>query len=1159
MLQHYRPSKRKHSFHFLNYKIKSMKKSEPFERISPSRSLLKILLIMKLSILIILLTAFQVQATKLSGQNISMNLKNTEIKKVLTSIEKAGDYRFLYNYDLKGLRDKVDFKVENATIESSLSALFEGTGLSYKKVSKSLIVITSTDPNAKKDVPISGRVLNETGAPIEGASIMVSGTKVGTVTDGDGKFLIYTPDNNATLIVTSVGFEEQSVPLNGRTEVIVNMKASQQVMDQIVVVGYGTQRKTSLTSAVSTIKGSDIARQPVSDISNALGGRASGVLFTQPSGQAGDDAASIMIRGIGTNGNSAPLLIVDGVPRNYSQLNPSDVETITVLKDAAAVAPYGMGGANGVILVTTKKGKVGAPVLSYDGYVGFQNPTVITHFADAYTYAVLKNEAAKNSGATTMPYSESDLQKYKDGSDPDGHPNIDPANEMIKRNTIQTSHSLGLTGGSENIKYAMGLGYFNQEGMFPGIKYQRYNLSANMQSQATKTTLVSLSLNGRVEKRNFTGSGYNYQGIFENLNNTVTNSTPLIYSNGLHPYIYASFYDNPSYNVITGNTMLTQFSIDQKLPIPGLSVKFVGSYDWNPFDPYNTANSGIASLSRGWYAGYPFYSVDTTTKPYTYQKQVPNSLPSFVEEYHQTQAFTYQGYLNYAGNFGKSAITGLVVLESRNTKSLRFMGRRENYNLAIAELFAGGTGSSDINNDGNSGESKQRSLVYRATYGFDNKYMLEASGRYDGHYYFAPGLRFGFFPAFSAAWRISQESFMNGIDWLDELKIRGSYGQSGNLAGSPFQYQSGYTLYGTSAVLNGALTQGLYENTEPNPFITWEKANKTNVGFDVRLFNGLLTIEADYFHEKRNNMLVTPNVTVPIEYGINISQVNAGTMENKGFEISAATNYKITNDIRFGLSGNFTYAKNKMLQVFEDPATYNIPNLRRTGRPLGTQFGYKAIGFFSSDDFASAGQLKDGIAKQTFSPLAPGDIRYADINGPNGTPDGIIDYRDQVAMGYPTYPAIVYGFTPTVSYKGFDLSLLFQGVAQREIQIYSTIAWAFDNNKNVPVTALNYWRENNPNADYPRITTTPTVNNTQASTFWQRNVAYLRLRTGMLSYTIPNSISARMGMSLLSVYVSGQNLITWTPAENFDPEISNGRGWYFPTQKVVTFGLRVQF
>ena len=781
----------------------------------------------------------------------------------------------------------------------------------------------------------------------------------------------------------------------------------------------------------------------------------------------------------------------------------------------------------------------------------------------------MKNIAANNSGSSTLPYSDYDLQKYKDGTDPDGHPNFQPLADMIKRNAIMSGHNLSLRGGTETVKYAMGLGYFTQNGMFPGMKYQRYNLSGNMQVQATRTTLVSLSLNGRVEQRNLSGAGYNYQTIFENLINTTPVSTPKIYSNGDHPYMYASFYDNPSYADITGNVMLTQFSIEQKLPLKGLSVKFVGAYDWNPYDPFNGTNNGISSFTRSWSAPFSYYSVDTTQHPYAYNQYVPTTLPSFSEEYHQTQAFTYQGYLNYTGNFGKSAVTGLVVFESRNTKSSWFNASKSNYSIPTPELFAGDNGN--IGANGNSQSTKQRSLVYRVTYGFNNKYLFEAAGRYDGHYYFAPGHRFGFFPAFSAAWRLSQEKFMQNIKWLNELKLRASYGESGNLAGAAFQYQSGYNLLSTSAVLNGALTQGLQEAQVPNPSITWERAKKTDIGFEAKFLN-MFTIEADYFHENRSNMLITPNVTLPAEYGIGLSQVNAGSMVNRGFEISGSFNYNLSKGWHIGLSGNFSYAKNKLLQVYENPATYNIPGLRQTGRPLGTEFGYKAIGFFKQSDFDANGNLKSGIPTQTWSPLAPGEIRYADISGPNGKPDGVIDQYDQVPIGNPGYPGIVYGFSPSVSYKGFELSLLFQGAGIRDVQLSNSAVMAFDNNKSAPVTTLDYWTPEHTNATYPRLTTTPSANSTQTSSFWERSAAYLRLRTGMLSYTVPTAISKKMGMSMLKFYVSGQNIFTWTPLKNFDPEIATNsggyaggsssntnRGWYFPTQKAITFGLNVQF
>ena len=1013
---------------------------------------------------------------------------------------------------------------------------------------------------------ITGIVVDEQQVTMVGVNVSVKGTSNGTVTDMQGRFGLNIADaTKKTLVFSLIGYKTQEIAIGQNTNFQIVLEESTKQLDELVVVGYGTQKKSSLTASIATVGGTEIATQPVSDLSNALGGRAAGVIFTQNSGQVGNDMSQIFIRGIATNGNSTPLYIVDGIPRNYSQLNPSDIETVSVLKDAAAVAPYGLAGANGVILVTTKSGKVGKPVISYDGYVGFQNPTVVTKFVNSYQYATMKNIGAANSGATTMPYSDYDIQKYKDGTDPDGHPSLQPLEDMILRNRVMTGHNLSLRGGTETVKYSMGLGYFDQKGMFPNMQYQRYNLSANVQVQATKNTFVTMSLNGRVEQRNLTWAGYNTQTIFENLINTTPVTTPKLFSNGLAPWLYASIYNDPSYTDVNGNVMLTQASVEQKLPVKGLSVKFVGSYDWNPFDPFNPDNTGISSLTRYWSAPFPSYSVDTTARPYIYNQYVPTTLPSFKEEYHQTQAITYQAYLNYAGNFGKNAVTGLFVFESRNTTSSSFWGSQSGYSIPIQELFAGD--NSNINASGTTWGTKQRSLVYRVTYGYDNKYLFEASGRYDGHYYFAPGHRFGFFPAFSLAWRLTQEKFMQHVEWLNDFKLRASYGQSGNLAGNPFQYQSGYNLLSTSAVLNGALTQGLQEAQVPNPNITWERAKKTNIGFDMTFFKNRFYVAADYFYEKRDNMLVTPNVTLPAEYGIGLSQVNSGSMENKGIEVSASYNYSVSRDLHIGFSGNLTFAKNKVLQVFENPATYNIPGLRQTGRPLNTVFGYKAIGYFTKDDFDASGNLKAELPQPSWSTsgLAPGDIRYADLSGPKGKPDGIIDQYDETPIGNPGYPGLIYGFTPSISYKSFDLSLLFQGAGIRSVQLSNTAAWAFDNNKNAPVTTLDYWTPDNPDASYPRLTTTPTVNNTQPSSFWERSAAYLRLRTGTLSYTVPNEISQKMGMSLLKVYVSGQNLLTWSPLKNFDPEIATNetgntsRGWYFPTQKVISLGLNIQF
>lgn len=1007
--------------------------------------------------------------------------------------------------------------------------------------------------HSQTSITIQGSVTDTLGQPLEGASIRLKGASAGTSTNKEGNFTLSIPARKSVLTISYVGFQLVEIPVSENADLgQVRLKPTDSKSDEVIVIAYGSAKKSSLTASVSSIKGGDIARQPVGDLSNSLGGRASGVLFTQSSGQAGNDAARIMIRGIGTNGNSQPLYIVDGIPRNYSQLNPSDIESVTILKDAAAVAPYGMAGANGVILVTTKRGKKGKPVLSYNGYVGSQSSTQVTKYVSSYEYALLKNAGALNEGRPE-PFGPEALQKFKDGSDPDAYPNTNPVSDILRKNILQTSHSLSLSGGSDNIKYAMGLGYYFQDGALPKLNYKRYNLSANMEVQATASTKIELALNGRVEERNLPEAGLNANGPFAGLS-SVLPTQPLIFSNGYHSAIYASFYDNASYQKITGNTLLTQFAIEQKLPLKGLSMKLVGAYDWNPTDPFAGNSNMIQSFRRSWLQPYSYYTVDTTRRPYVFNKFVPTTLASFSEEYHQTQAFTYQGYLTYTGNFGKNTIGGLLVLESRSVKASRFSAGRNNYQVPIPELFAGSSVAADLSNDGTSLQSKQRSIVYRVTYGFSNKYLLEAAGRYDGHYYFAPGHRFGFFPAFSAAWRISQEDFMKNISWIDELKVKGSYGESGQLAGAAFQYQSAYTLYGNAAILNGVATQGLYENSEANPNITWEKAKKTDIGIEAGFGRGLLTVEADYFFEKRNNMLITPSVTVPVEYGIGISQVNAGVMENKGFEFSLGSNYTISKDFSVSLTGNFSYARNKLIQVFETSETYNNPNRRITGRPLGTQFGYRALGYFGVNDFDGAGNLKPGIATQPWGKVYPGDIRYADLDG-----NGKIDVDDQIAFGNPTYPAIVYGFSPSVRYKNLELSLLFQGAAERGIQLSADAVWAFFNGKSAPVTALDYWTPENTDAPNPRMTTTPANNNIQVSSWWQRNAAYLRLRTGMLSYSLPSRFIGHAGMRSVRIYLSCQNLFTWSPLKNFDPEVSNNRGWYFPTQKAITAGLDIQF
>ena len=852
---------------------------------------------------------------------------------------------------------------------------------------------------------------------------------------------------------------------------------------------------------------------------------------------------------------------MDGIPRNFTQLDPNSVASISILKDAAAVAPYGMGGANGVILITTKKGKTGAPSLTYNTYIGWQNPTRLTKFVNAYQYATLFNAADDNAGSPHA-YSDYALQKYQDHSSPDLYPDHNVLKELTSKNTFLTNHNLSISGGAEKIRYFAGLSYLSQEGLWGPTNYKRYNLTANMDADATATTKVNLSINGRVEDRKY--PGVSAGNIFYQAFRTPP-TAPLTFSNGLPgSYIGRSaagnIFGSGNTNTI-GNTLLTQFSIEQQLPfIKGLSAKGAVSYDFNPINPNDPGNPSapITTFNRTWLTPILFYRYDSASNKYPLAGNDGPAKSQYTESYNQSQAFTYQFYLNYHRSFGNHDFTGLMVLESRNTKSSVFGAGRVNYNVNVPELNNGSSNSTDITNYGYSAEAKQKSAVYRLAYAYANKYLFEASGRYDGNYYFAPGHRTGFFPAFSAGWRLSEERFIrDGLPWINNLKIRGSYGESGALAGSPFQYLSSYTLYGNASVINGTATQGLYENAQSNPNITWERAKKTDIGIEASLFNNLLTLEADYFFEKRSDMLFPPTVLVPQEYGVALSQVNAGAMSNRGIEFTVGSTKTISRDLKIGLTANFTYARNKLLEVFETNATFDNPNRRITGRPYNTQFGYHAIGYFNTTDFNPDGSLKTGIANQSFdTKLYPGDIRYEDVSGPNGKPDGVITPDDIVPIGKPATPEVIYGFSPSISYKGFDLSLLFPGAANRDF--YMSV-FAFDNSSSATIDALDYWTPTHQNAVYPRITTQPTSNNTQGSSWWIRNGSYLRLKTGELGYTLPQDLMHKIKVQSARFYVSGQNILTWSKIKNFDPEISSSSGQYYPQQKVISIGLNLTF
>ena len=1051
---------------------------------------------------------------------------------------------------------------------SCITLLFMATFANAKNTSNSFKELgTSFFQNQTE---VKGKVVDgNTGETLPGVSVAVKGTTIATVTNVKGEFRL-DAKINSVLVFSFIGYTSVEVLYNGNSNLSVKMQPSLKSLEEVVVVGYGTQKKTSLTSAVSTVDVANITQKPVVNLTNSLVGRAAGLIATQGNGEPGFDGSNLLIRGPATTGRTQPLTVVDGVPRDFSRLDPNSIETITILKDAAAVAPYGVAGANGVILITTKSGKTGKPSLSYSGYFGVQNPTSVPRFVNSFQYATLRNEAAAND-RQTLPYTATDLELFQNHLDPDGHADSHPLEEIIQKNSPIQYHNISLSGGTDAIQYFASLGYNRQEGMWSTTYLNKYNGSLSLTANATKTTKVNLRVNSYQEDQHFPSQG---AGTIIGQAQRQNPTYPVRYSNGLASgYIgqslYGEIYDS-GYGLNKNNALLTQFSIDQKLPLKGLSIKGIISYDSGP-DPLGFSGNQT-SLSRRYVTPIHFTNPVAPNNifgpgiEYTYPISIQGSQKaSFSQTSAENKSLTYQGLLNYSASFGKSDISGVLVAEYRNVKWQNFSANRINYNLSIDELDFGGPLPTDVSVSGRSGGQKQLGYVYRLGYTYNNKYGIEVSGRYDGSYVFAPGKRFGFFPAFSGLWRVSEEDFMKSISWIDNLKLRASYGQSGNYPnGGQYQYLSAFGAYSNSAVLGGNATQGISENLQGNPDITWERSKKTDIGFEGTFLNGLLGVEADYFYEKRSNFLVTIGAVLPPEYGVNTGQVNGGVLSNHGFEFTLTSFKNFSNGLRLDVNGTFTFAKSKLLQFYENAATFNNPNRRQTGRPLGEQFGLKALGYYTANDFVdptlSNPVLKSGVPIPNFGQVRPGDLKYADLGGPDGVPDGKVDANDITDIGNPQTPQIIYGLAPRLSFKNFDLDLLFQGSARSSIGLNNYYVYPFlGSGSATELVYKDHWTPETPNATYPRISGTPSSNNTQNSSWFLRNDAYIRLKSAELGYTFSDKIFGK-AVKNLRVYASGQNVFFLTPhmKEAIDPENSGSNQNYFQ-QRVISFGINASF
>ncbi|MCI6619396.1 MAG: TonB-dependent receptor [Prevotella sp.] len=1006
-----------------------------------------------------------------------------------------------------------------------------------------------------KLIDVQGTVSDEMGA-IVGASVKVVGSKAGTITDINGVFHLKVPAG-ARLEISSVGYEPKVIVFRGESNLQVRLQESAVALDDVQVIAYGTTRKVTVTGALSSVNSQELLKSPVASMSNALTGKISGLSSVQTSGQPGADNAQLFIRGVGSLSTSLsqPLILVDGVERSFTQIDPNEVENITVLKDASATAVFGVRGANGVILVTTKRGTKNKPRLNFSSSVGVQLPSRVPEFANSYEWASAFNKAQLHDGVAEnmLAFTEDDLEKFRTHSSPLTHPDVNWTDLMIRNAAVQSQHNFNISGGTDRVKYFASLGVFTQEGLFKvfenrndkGFKYNRYNYRVNLDINVTKTTTAQINLGGYLNNRrepNYNnGSSSSITFLFRDLYSTVPfsgaglvdgkrirmNNNQFKVGNlqdGLNIYY------GKGYNTTANNTLNFDFTLTQRLDFltKGLDFHVKAAY-----------NSGVTIVKRR-EGREPLYEAVTTPEGdvalklvQTYQKL------GFSESDGLSKNWYVEGAFNYKRNFGQHHVSALAM-----------------YNQTM-KYYPSST-YEDI-------PRSYVGLVGRATYDYMTKYLVDFSMGYNGSENFAKGHRFGFFPAGSLGWIASEEPFFKPLrSAIDYLKFRVSFGKVGNditTDSSRFLYlpdtyviSSGSYSFGTTT---STKVPGASEGKLGNPDVTWETATKQNYGVDMKLLGDRLSVNFDYFIEHRRNILISRGV-IPVYLAVQLPTVNLGKVNNKGYELSLRWEDKVK-DVRYYIGGNLSYAKNKI--IFSDEITYPYEWMQRTGKPVGQSFGYVFDGFFTEEEAAKYDQLRGkegGIADQGsgFIPLA-GDVKYKDLNG-----DLKIDEKDVRDIGYPNYPLYSLGVNMGLSWKGLDFSVTFAGAFQtsRLLSLPYRIPFGEMNNWSLMRYMIDdaWTPEKGDAATAPAISLRSKSHNYLDSDLWLRNASYVRLKNIEIGYSFPKRITRSLRLNTLRVAVSGYNLLTFDNLKVSDPE-ANPDGRTYPLIKVLNFGLNIGF
>ena len=1106
-------------------------------------------------------------------KTLSVSMSNSTLREVLKTIEKSSQFVFFYLDDAVNLERKVSIDSKNKNIEEILSELFEGTSCTYRISDRQIFISgkapasTEQQQNKRK---ISGRVTDIKGEPLIGVNVTVDGDANGSITNMDGLYEIFVTKKSVVLKFTYIGFKTSEIRTNASTNIYdVTLEEQVNELEETVIVGYGTQRKISNIGAQSSMKMEDI-KTPSASLTTTLAGRLAGVVAVQRTGEPGKDAADIWIRGISTPNTSSPLVLVDGVERSFNDIDPEDIESLTTLKDASATAVYGVRGANGVILIKTKPGKVGKPTVSADYYESFTRFTKMVDLADGITYMNAANEAMRNDGIATK-YTEDQIRNTIAGKDPYLYPNVDWLKEIFNDWGHNRRVNVNVRGGSEKVAYYASVSYFNETGMTvtdknidtydSKMKYSRYNFTTNLNIDVTPTTKVEIGAQG------YLGEG-NYPAISSaDLYNAAMSISPVEYpkmffvngeafvpgtstnNNFNNPYSQAT---RRGYDNLTKNQIYSNLRVTQDLDMLTKGLKLTAMYAFDVYNEIHVHQDRAESTYNFLDTSVPY---DMNGQPILQRIYEGSNVLSYKQETSGNKKTYLEASLNYDRTFNDDHRVSALFLFNQQSKLLYPKGTLED---AIPYRMMG--------------------IAGRATYSWKDRYFAEFNIGYNGAENFSPKHRFGTFPAFGVGWVVSNEKFWQPLSKaVSFLKIRYTDGKVGNseVSDRRFMYLDQMKEngdYGYKFGPNGTKWSG-YETVNMAVDLIWEESRKQDLGIDLKLFNDDLSIVFDLFKERRENILLKREHSIPSFLGYNTSAPygNIGIIENKGFDGTIEYNKRINKDWVIALRGNVTFNKDKWIQGELPEQKYEWMN--QYGHNINGVKGYVAEGLFTQteiDDMARWESLSDANKAITPKPFASqfgtvkaGDIKYKDLNN-----DGQIDAYDQTYISRGDVPTTVYGFGFTVGWKDLSVGMMFQGVAGAERVLNGSSVNPFNGgggSGNLYSNIDDRWTEENPdqNAFYPRLSygseTTSNINNFQKSTWWVRNMNFLRLKTLQISYNLPKPWVNKVHLKNAAVYVMGTNLFTLSRFKLWDPELNTDNGASYPNTTSYSVGINFTF